>query len=213
MANQAEFSSVVGAKAPLKSKTSWRGPRWYGLAALGVVASIALSACGSSGTPSVVSGGTTTTTVAAASGSGGVLSSDSLAFARCMRSNGVGNYPDPNSSGATPKETPQQLGVSLARYQSADNSCAHFLPNGGGGRSPAEIARERALGLKFAECVRRHGVPLPDPDSSGRIPDPSSVGVNQGSPKFQAANNACAKYRPPYMPSNAQYNAYVQSNG
>ena len=32
-------------------------------------------------------------------------------------------------------------------------------------------------------------------------------------PKFQAANEACGKYRPPYMPSNSAYNAYAQAHG
>jgi hypothetical protein len=93
------------------------------------------------------------------------------------------------------------------------NACEHLLPNGGSGPSQAQIAHVKALSLRFAECVRAHGVPLPDPDSTGRIPDPASVGINQGSPKFEAANQACGKYRPPYMPSNAQYNAYARSTG
>jgi hypothetical protein len=46
-----------------------------------------------------------------------------------------------------------------------------------------------------------------------RIPDPAAGGIDQGSPKFQAANQACGKYRPPYMPSNAEYNAYVRTHG
>ncbi|HEV3187784.1 MAG TPA: hypothetical protein VGZ04_07025 [Acidimicrobiales bacterium] len=176
-----------------------------------MAASVMLSACGGPSTPGVAVKGATTSTTA--QGNGGATSSSPLAFSQCMRSNGVVNYPDPNSGGVIPKESTQQLGVSDARFQSANNKCQHFLPNGGGGRSQAEIAYEKALGLKFAECVRRHGVPLPDPDSSGRIPDPATLGINQGSPKFQAANNACAKYRPPYMPSNAQYDAYARSNG
>jgi hypothetical protein len=72
----------------------------------------------------------------------------------------------------------------------------------------------RALSLRFSQCVRAHGVPnFPDPDSTGRIPDPASVGINQGSPKFEAANQACGKYRPPYMPSHAAYNAYARTHG
>jgi hypothetical protein len=54
---------------------------------------------------------------------------------------------------------------------------------------------------------------MPDPDSSGRIPDPATVGINQGSPAFEAANRICAKWRPPYMPSNAAYNAYARTHG
>jgi hypothetical protein len=213
MANQEKFSRVVDPKAPVNRGSASRGQRSCVVAALVVVASIVLAACGSSTTPNVASEGTTSTTVAAGNGSGGAHSSDALPFTRCMRSNGVGNYPDPSSSGSIPKETPQQLGVSESRLQLAQRVCGHLLPNGGNGPSQAEIAYVKALGLKFAECVRRHGVPLPDPDSTGRIPDPQTAGINQGSPKFQAANNACAKYRPPYMPSNAQYNAYARANG
>jgi hypothetical protein len=68
--------------------------------------------------------------------------------------------------------------------------------------------------LQFSQCVRNHGVPnFPDPDGSGRIPDPASVGVNQGSPQFQAANQACATYRPPYIPSNDAYDSYAATTG
>jgi hypothetical protein len=136
-----------------------------------------------------------------------------LAFARCMRSHGVSNYPDPTSSGLV-KQSLQQLGVSGARFQSASSGCNHLLPNGGSGPSPAQIQRVRALALAFAQCVRSRGVPgFPDPGSDGRIPDPASVGINQGSPKFEAANQACRRYRPPYIPSNAAYNAYARAHG
>jgi hypothetical protein len=61
--------------------------------------------------------------------------------------------------------------------------------------------------------MRTHGVALPNPDSSGRIPDPASVGIDQGSPRFQVANQTCGKYRPSHMPSNAGYNAYTHTHG
>jgi hypothetical protein len=105
------------------------------------------------------------------------------------------------------------LGVTTATFQSAQNSCRHLLPNGGNGPDQAELQQVAAQGLRFARCMRTHGIALPDPDSSGRIPDPASEGINQGSPQFEAANHACGKYRPPYMPSNAQYNAYAQAQG
>jgi hypothetical protein len=67
--------------------------------------------------------------------------------------------------------------------------------------------------LQFSRCVRSHGVPnFPDPDVTGRIPDPGSVGVDQGSPKFQAANEACGAYRPPYMPSNSAYDTWARTH-
>jgi hypothetical protein len=131
-----------------------------------------------------------------------------------MRSHGVPKFPDPDSSGHLVKESLQQLGVGSARFQSASSDCNHLLPNGGNGPSPAQAQQVKAQGLRFARCVRAHGVPnFPDPDSSGRIPDPATVGVDQGAPKFKAANQACRKDRPPYIPSNAAYDAYARTQG
>ncbi|HET6172232.1 MAG TPA: hypothetical protein VFD90_06495 [Gaiellales bacterium] len=141
---------------------------------------------------------------------------DAVAFARCMRSKGVPDWPDPNSSGGFDKSklTTQRLGASNSRVQAAQSACNHLLPNGGSGPNAAQVQQMRAHGLRFSHCVRSHGVPnFPDPGSDGRIPDPASVGINQGSPKFEAANQACGKYRPPYMPSNSAYNAYAGTHG
>jgi hypothetical protein len=145
-------------------------------------------------------------------GSDGSTNSHLVAFSRCMRANGVPSYPDPDNGGVIPKESDQQLGVTSAQLQAAQSACQHLLPNGGRGPTPAEVQQVKAQGLKFAQCMRHHGVALPDPASTGRIPDPASVGIDQGSPQFEAANQACRKYRPPYMPSNAQYNAYARTH-
>ena len=131
-----------------------------------------------------------------------------VGFAQCMRAHSVPKWPDPDSSGAFDKTkiTMQQLGVSSTALQAAQDACQHLLP-------PASITQQRlnaAQALQFAQCMRSHGVPsFPDPDSTGRIPDPAAVGVGQGSPQFQAANDSCAQYRPPYIPSNQAYNAYA----
>ena len=130
-----------------------------------------------------------------------------------MRSNGVSKYPDPDTSGTTPKVGLDQLGVSSSRFQSAERACRHLLPNGG--RPPNETQQQqvKALGLRFAQCVRAHGVPsFPDPRNDGRIPDPATVGIDQGSPTFEAANQACGKWRPPYMPSNSAYNTWARTH-
>jgi hypothetical protein len=183
------------------------------LVVLLVLTSLALAACGAPGSPGVANGGSITSTTVGANGGGTAPGSSELAFSQCMRSNDIPNFPDPSSAGVIPKKSLQQLGVSESRFQRAQGACRHLLPNGGSGPSQAQVAQVTALGLQFALCMRSHGVPLPDPDSSGRIPDPATVGITQGSPKFEAANQACGKYRPPYMPSNAQYNAYVRSLG
>jgi len=137
-----------------------------------------------------------------------------VAYAACVRAHGVPRFPDPTSSGqAPPKKSLAQLGVSSARLQSAQSACRSLLPNGGRPPSQAEQVQVRAQALRFAQCVRSHGVPgFPDPGSDGRIPDPASVGIDQGSPKFEVANQACRADRPPYMPSNTAYNAWERSH-
>jgi hypothetical protein len=137
-----------------------------------------------------------------------------IAFSQCMRTNGVSHYPDPEISGALPKESLQQLGVSSARFQSAQRACRHLLPNGGRPPSQDERQRARAQALRFSQCVRAHGVTnFPDPGSDGRIPDPAGMGIDQGSPSFQAANQACRNDRPPYIPSNAAYDSWARTHG
>jgi len=183
-------------------------------AAIVVAAGLALLAVGCGGSPgSHVAQLGSTMTRTSTSSANAPQANGAVAFARCMRSNGVLNYPDPTSSGLV-KESLQQLGVSSSRFQAAQNACLHLLPNGGSGPSPARVQLVKALSLAFSRCVRSHGVPnFPDPDSTGRIPDPASVGIDQGSPKFEAANQACRRFRPPYMPSNAAYNAYARTHG
>jgi hypothetical protein len=97
--------------------------------------------------------------------------SGALAFSGCMRSHGVPNFADPNGSGQLPKETPEQLGVSGSRLQTAQNACRHFFANGG---LPGQAALQQSWVdfLSFARCMRRHGVPnWPDPTRYPRHPD------------------------------------------
>ena len=98
------------------------------------------------------------------------------------------------------KLTLQQLGAGSSRVQAARSACHHLLPNGGRAE-PGPGAAGKAQALEFLPVrPRRRRPELPRPDSSGRIPDPASLGIDQGSPTFQAANQACREYRPPYFP-------------
>jgi hypothetical protein len=190
--------------------------------AVAILATAALAllaaACGGSPGSGVAELGSTATQSSSSSSptTASAQLSGAVAFARCVRSNGVPNWPDPNSSGVFDKAklTPQQLGASSARVQAAKGACSHYLPNGGSGPNAAQLQQIKAQALRFSQCVRAHGVAtFPDPDSTGRIPDPATTGVDQGSPKFRAANQACAKYRPPYIPSNSAYDAYLRTHG
>jgi hypothetical protein len=140
--------------------------------------------------------------------------SAAVAFSGCMRSHGVPRFPDPTSGGTIPKVELQQLRASSARFAAAQGACRHLLLNGGAGPDAAQLQQAKAQALSYAQCVRRHGVQgFPDPGSDGRIPDPATAGIDQGSPTFEAANQACGRYRPPYMPSNAAYAAWARSHG
>jgi hypothetical protein len=65
--------------------------------------------------------------------------------------------------------------------------------------SPAQQAQFRQQFVKFAECMRSHGVNVPDPTTSGA----GGFGfrgtfrsIDRNSPGFQAATAACQSLRP-----------------
>ena len=126
-----------------------------------------------------------------------------------MRSHGVRNWPDPNSSGVFPKRTPQQLGVSSSQYQAATHACGYLLPNGalppGGQPTQAELRTMESDALKFAHCMRSHGVPnWPDYTLRGGIPifDLHGTSIAPNSPQIVAKQLGCKSllhlsYSPP----------------
>ena len=184
------------------------------IAAAGLV--LLTASCGGSPGSHVAQIGSTATRGDSSSNppAGSAQVNGAVGISQCMRGHGVLNYPDPTRGGELVKESLQQLGVSSSRLRTAQGDCQHLLPNAGNGPTPAQVQQERAQALEFSQCVRSHGVPnFPDPGSDGRIPDPATSGINQGSPRFEAANQACGKYRPPYMPSNAAYDAYTRTHG
>jgi hypothetical protein len=130
-----------------------------------------------------------------------------------MRSEGVLDFPDPDTSGGFDKVTLGRLAAGNPRYPGAQRDCQHLLPHDAGQPDETALRHMTLQGLEFARCMRNHGVALADPGPDGRIPDPATQGIDQGSPQFQAANQACRAYRPGYMPSNAAYEAWARSQG
>jgi hypothetical protein len=54
-----------------------------------------------------------------------------------------------------------------------------------------------AQGIKYADCMRGHGVPnFPDPGSGGGVRIAPGSGINPQSPAFQSAQSACSKLLP-----------------
>jgi hypothetical protein len=112
-----------------------------------------------------------------------------------MRSNGVANFPDPDSSGVWPK--PQVEGAaSNPQYSVAARVCGHLLPYGGPGVAPSPAVDQQIQNdmTKFALCMRSHGVPnWPEPtlDQGRTVFDPQAAGVETNSPQISAKMQQC----------------------
>jgi hypothetical protein len=118
----------------------------------------------------------------------GPASSQAVAFSHCMRSHGVPDFPDPASRGGVPKVTPQQAGVSNARFQAAQQACAQLLQP-----SQAQAPQIMTGLLNFARCMRAHGIPnWPDPttDRNGQ-PVFDIAGIDPDSPQVSNTADAC----------------------
>ena len=63
--------------------------------------------------------------------------------------------------------------------------------------NPGSGSKGAGVAIKFADCMRAHGVPnFPDPSPGGGIQISSSSGIDPRSPAFQEAQNACSKLMP-----------------
>jgi hypothetical protein len=106
-----------------------------------------------------------------------------LKFAQCMRENGV-DMPDPDGSGRVQiKGRPGDQD----KLQAAMKKCEHFMQAGGLAKRMND-PKVRDQMLKFAQCMRQHGVDVPDPQPGGGIQMRVPKGDNS---KFEAAQKAC----------------------
>jgi hypothetical protein len=160
-----------------------------------ITAALALLATACSGSPSA------TGSSGSSNAGGSATSQSAVGYSHCMRSHGVRNFPDPDSSGAIPKETPQQLGVSNSQYQAATLACRRLLPNSGG-PTQAEL-QQQMNGLRtFALCMRSHGVAnWPDPTLDraglGEINFILHGTIDVNSPQIISKIHACQHLIPP----------------
>jgi len=112
-----------------------------------------------------------------------------LAWSRCMRENGVPEFPDPDSQGRILISPPGSINPDSPEFQKASAACLHLAPEGWG---EAEVdPGDVEVMLEFAHCMRENGVPEfpdPDPNAGARI---SFGSVNPQDPKAQAALEVC----------------------
>ncbi|OLF17838.1 hypothetical protein BU204_09565 [Actinophytocola xanthii] len=118
-----------------------------------------------------------------------------LEYSRCMRENGVPDFPDPEpgENGEARLSTPE--GADKEAMDAANAECKRLLPNGGEPREmdPEDIVKQRA----FARCMRENGLPdFPDPKPDGGIAVEGGPNLDPLSEEFKAAEQKCAKHLP-----------------
>jgi hypothetical protein len=153
----------------------------------GVLALAVLAAgCGSSNGPS-----------SSTASSRGPLAT-ALAYTRCMRSHGIHDFPDPTTppGGGVTFQFNGGAGSDLNQndptFQAASQACRTLSP--GGQHAPTAPTGQTAEEVKWAHCLRSHGVPgFPDPNSSGAI---DSAKFDPTSAAFQKASAACKSLQP-----------------
>jgi len=117
-----------------------------------------------------------------------------------MRAHGITAFPDPNSQGGISLNTEQGTGIApkSPQFKTAFHACTPLLPPTSP-LSPTGQAAARAQALKFAQCMRTHGISdFPDPNGQGEIAIQPKQGsdLDPNNPRFRAANQACQHYKP-----------------
>jgi hypothetical protein len=162
-----------------------RGLRCVGALAVVAAAALLTAACSA---PSSGGGGTASTTESAAYRA-------NIAFAQCMRTHGVPNFPDPGPSTNFQVSGAPVGGAATTTPGKAYNTCSHLLPNGSSSNNGQVTTQELSEAVTLAQCLRTHGEPsFPDPTVVNGSLNFAFTGVN--SPQFQAAVNACRSVTP-----------------
>ena len=141
------------------------------LAALGLAGLIGLisAGCGSNA-PS--ESGTASSTGTASSGANTKLTARDKAvkFAECIRAHGVSDFPDPGAK----NQFEYGVSVSPAVWRQATTACKDLQPPGtlSGKRTP----KQQSASLRFAQCIRDHGVKdFPDPVNGDPVIDTTKI--------------------------------------
>lgn len=166
-----------------KRRTRSRRARLLALVAF--VSGVLVAGCGGSpSNRSAANGGgaapLTASAMRASSTAPSAGSSGPLAFARCMRANGVPNFPDPSPGRGLEFKT-DGVDPAAPAFKAAQAKCQKLLGGGfpGLGSTTHPSAQTLAKLVKIAQCMRHHGVPqFPDPGTS--IPsNPAAAGIRE----------------------------------
>ncbi len=162
------------------------------LALIAVLAAVAaLAACGSSNSA----------TDAAASEHAAEQRAEQQAteFAKCLREHGV-KASASGSGGGFQLRIQGSPGTGKQSMLGAQNACAKYRPDAKKIKlSPQEKVKREEEVLKFAKCMRQHGIDVHTEVGGGAIAigvhgGSSGSGPNPSSPAFQAAQKTCSGY-------------------
>jgi uncharacterized protein (DUF305 family) len=111
-----------------------------------------------------------------------------LKFAQCMREHGI-DMEDPGPSGIRIRTKSGEAG----KTEKAMQACQHFMKDVVGDKGGPMDAAARDKMVKFAQCMRQHGIDMPDPDPQGGFKASIKKGQEAQMEKAQAA---CKEYAP-----------------
>jgi hypothetical protein len=133
-------------------------------------------------------------------------------LAKCARAHGI-NIPDPSPGGGPGSGIGRVLRqYSQAQINTALQACRQYVAKAFPqfNLTPAQRAQVQQQLVKFAECMRSHGVNVPDPTFNG---SGSTRGfgfrqafrsIDRNSPAFQSALKACQSLRPRFGPGSGR---------
>lgn len=159
------------------------------LAAVLAATGLVVAGCGGGGSGS----GTSTTSQAA-------MRDKEVKYSQCMREHGIKNFPDPQPDGGMLLKAGPGTGINpdSPQFKAAQQACAKYQPKEGAKFDRAKAQQMQQAALKYAQCMRQHGINFPDPQfqDGGAKMTFGGPGMNPNDPKFKAAAQACSKNAP-----------------
>jgi hypothetical protein len=150
-----------------------RGPGWHpslsikSMMVITALLGVGVLATGCNGSSNP---GTTGSSTAVSSG---------VAYTNCMRTHGVPDFQ-------------VNLNQNSPTYQAAAQTCQSLKP--GRNQNPQVPSKKLAVEVRWAQCIRTHGVPtFPDPNAQGAF---DSGVFDPTSSAFQAASQDCLSLQP-----------------
>jgi hypothetical protein len=118
-----------------------------------------------------------------------------LAYAECMRVHSDPGFPNPQNNGFFNSTLANADAFHGAQFLSANKACEHLE---GPGMTPAQQEQLTLQALKFAACMRAHGITgfQYDPSRNGGSAGLGVQGTDPNSPQLQSAQQACRKLMP-----------------